>query len=153
MTCDICKYYSEKVQEVCPFCSDKEVIEKSGCLTIQEAKDLSHKYRGTPYDTGPWVEAPVSKAQPGTTIPIAEGSFFGEKARVSLLPRPEVKYVDPEVYSAVGFRVVCNPGNIHCITASSPELAQRVAELLNQDGWNAKKAQLQTKTHSGAGSD
>lgn len=102
MTCGICKYYSEKVQEACPFCSDE-------------------------------VESPID---------------FKTRA-----PLPEVEYLDPEIYSAVGFRVVCNPGNIHCITASSPELAQRVAELLNQDGWNAKKAKLQTTTPSGASSD
>ncbi|WID42004.1 hypothetical protein [Pseudomonas phage ZQG1] len=99
MTCDICKPYSERVQEACPFCTEPPIDFKSR------------------------------------------------------VPLPEVEYVDPEIYSAVGFRVVCNPGNIHCITASSPELAQRVAELLNRDGWNAKKAKLQEKTPSGAGSD
>lgn len=136
MTCDVCKYYSEKVQEACPFCSDKVVS-----------------------------RVPVNTAATGVLVPTAEGLIFVDLDSTLILeghpltdfkaraPLPEVEYVDPEVYSAVGFRVVCNPGNIHCITASSPELAQRVAELLNQDGWNAKKAKLQTTTPSGASSD
>lgn len=151
MPCPDCKDLSVPERILCPCATP--VIENSGCLTIQEARDLSRNFRNSLYDDIPWIEGPVNTASPGIPIPIAEGSFFGEKARVSLLPRPEVEYIDPEVYSAVGFRVVCNPGNIHCITASSPELAQRVAELLNQDGWNAKKAKLQTTTPSGAGSD
>lgn len=145
MTCDVCKYYSEKVQEACPFCSDKVVS-----------------------------RVPINTTEPGTPIPVAEGSILLGNQALSInplyddltfievespvdfktrIPLPEVEYIDPEVYSAVGFRVVRNPGNIHCITANSPELAQRVAELLNQDGWNAKKAKLQTTTPSGAGSD
>lgn len=132
---------------------------------MQEAQDLSRNFRNSLYDDIPWIEGPVNTASPGATIPIAKGSVFVDLDSTLILdghplidfktrvPRPEVEYIDPEVYSAVGFRVVCNPGNIHCITASSPELAQRVAELLNRDGWNAKKAKLQTTTLSGEDSD
>jgi len=92
------------------------------------------------------------KAKFGTPVPIA-WSLFGKETEAHLFRPPEVEYIDPDGYSAVGFRVVLNPGNIHCITASSPELAQRVADLLNRDGWNAKKAKLQATTPSGASSD
>jgi hypothetical protein len=133
MPCPDCKDLSVPERILCPCATP--VIENSGCLTIQEARDLSRNFRNSLYDDLTFIEVE---------------SPIDFKTRV---PLPEVEYIDPEIYSAVGFRVVCNPGNIHCITASSPELAQRVAELLNQDGWNAKKAKLQTTTPSGASSD